>query len=579
MSAERAFYLISYAAITAGLLLCNAEPKVLDGFGSEFDLGFKLHIIALITAILLSIGTTLKHSNGWQKVGFIGLTGVMVVAGLLPISARDALVHHLAVPKMWLEMGKMDQISWHEWSYYPYLIQLGFTGLMKAGLVSLTPLYHLTFLIITAGAACAFGESKHRGAGALAALVILSLPICLTLGAVPLVDLGLLLFSTLAALSLSKWLDSPKEWQLLIISGLAFGLAGLTKFNGVLFMGTCGVALLIMLTAKNISLGQKIKCLFYLSITALLTIAPYLIRNFYWTDNPIYPMYKGFFGAATPALTSSLPPLAHRMAAYGEGPLEILLLPIRVFVFGKEGDPRLFDGLLSPILLVGFLALFRGARSSAGEKFISLSTLLYLLIAITSAGARVRYLAPIYAVLAVNGAPLLLSALHSSPIKRMAAASLLLIHTCYGAFGVYTSSVFESLKYLSGAQTAQEYLADRSTEYVVINWINANIPHNEIVYLLYTGNKFYWFDGAVRSGGYYSGDEVARLVKSSKDSESLYRELKIRGIRHLMTNDQRLIAGFKGLLSNEELAVWDSFVEKHLKLSFHHLGLSVWTLN
>jgi hypothetical protein len=45
-----------------------------------------------------------------------------------------------------------------------------------------------------------------------------------------------------------------------------------------------------------------------------------------------------------------------------------------------------------------------------------------------------------------------------------------------------------------------------------------------------------------------------------------------------MTNDQRLITGFKGLLTNDELAIWDAFVEKHLKLSFHNMGLSVWTL-
>lgn len=578
MTPERAFYLITYAAITAGMLIASAEPLAINALNGAFYVHFKLHIAALGVAVLLSFGALFDYTRSWQRIAIGLLIATAAVQAVLPVSARDALVHHLAVPKMWLATGKMEQITWHEWSYYPYLLQLGYVGILKHSLLSLAPLYHLAFLVITAGAAAAFSESKRPGSGAFSGLIILSTPLCMTLGTIPLVDLGLLLFSTLGALALAKWVDRPREWWLPIIAGLGFGLATLTKFNGALFIATSGTAVLLILLTHRASFIQSFKGLFYFGTITLLTISPYLIRNFTWTNNPIYPMYRGLFGATAPSLTTSLPPLAHRMAAYGESFLDVLLLPIRVFVFGREGDPQFFDGLLSPVLLVGFVPLFLRNKSSAGEKYISLSALLYLLVAITSAGARVRYLAPILGILAVNGAPLLMASLKGLPIKRTAGAALIFIHCGYAAFGIVSSKVIESVKFLASPQSATEYLGTHYPEYAVIQWINQNIPKEEIVYLLYTGNKFFWFEGAVRSGGYYSGDETARIVKDSRTHEDLYRELKIRGIKHFMTNDQRLIAGFKGLLSTEELRVWDMFVEAHLTLAFNDRGYSVWTL-
>ena len=548
MTTERAFYLLIYSSLSAGIVLAASINPALQGFGSEFQLLFIIHLGLLVSSGLLALYTCLKSSPKLAKLFILALLAVICVQGALPITARDALVHHLALPKMWLESGRMVQFKWHEWSYYPFLLQLGYTGLLQAKLSSLTPYYHLLFLIVTAGIVASYAELKSRGAGWIAAAVLLSVPVCIKLGSVPLVDLGLLLYSTCGALLVARWLDRPADWWLPALAGIGFGLSGLVKFNGLLLLGTSLAAIFFLLISTPRSIWFKARGLAFVAGVAVLTLFPYFARNFAWTSNPIYPMFRGFFGSSAPALTASLPPLAHRMAAYGESLPELLLLPIRVFVFGREGDPRLFDGLLSPILLLGIIPLFKLATSTKGERFCSLTSVLYLMVALVSAGARVRYLIPIVGILSATAAPYIARALLTPDNrKKLAAYTILTIHVGYAALASVTMLRDTStLQHLLSSDSNGAYLERYYPEFSVINWINDNIPNEETTYLLYTGNKFFWFRGSAKSGGYYSGDEIARIIKSSSTATNIFTELKLRGISHLMTHDQRLIKGFKG---------------------------------
>ena len=56
---------------------------------------------------------------------------IEIILNLTPPIARDALIHHLAVPKLWLKNGGFYDIKWAEFSYYP----------MNVDLLYLIPLY------------------------------------------------------------------------------------------------------------------------------------------------------------------------------------------------------------------------------------------------------------------------------------------------------------------------------------------------------------------------------------------------------------------------------------------------------
>ena len=55
------------------------------------------------------------------------LLGIEIIFNLTPPISRDALIHHLAVPKLWLKHGEFYEIPWAEYSYYPMYINLLYT--------------------------------------------------------------------------------------------------------------------------------------------------------------------------------------------------------------------------------------------------------------------------------------------------------------------------------------------------------------------------------------------------------------------------------------------------------------------
>ena len=62
----------------------------------------------------------------------IWLAFVLVLASVPPVS-RDALTHHLAVPKLWVEGGGLIEIPHVLFSYYPQLLDLLYTIPLLAG--------------------------------------------------------------------------------------------------------------------------------------------------------------------------------------------------------------------------------------------------------------------------------------------------------------------------------------------------------------------------------------------------------------------------------------------------------------
>lgn len=83
-------------------------------------------------------------------VTILGFVFAEALLNLTPPISRDALIHHLAIPKLWLAHGGICDIPWVRFSYYPanidmlYLVCLWLESHIAAKLV------HLAFGIGTA---------------------------------------------------------------------------------------------------------------------------------------------------------------------------------------------------------------------------------------------------------------------------------------------------------------------------------------------------------------------------------------------------------------------------------------------
>ena len=148
---------------------------------------------------VMKTNTNSKPIDFYLKISLILFIFVLVnaigILGWVPPVSWDALTHHLAVPKLYLQHGGVYEIPSIEFSYYPmnldflYMIPLYFGNDIAPKFI------HYLFALLTAG--ILYGYLKNR-IGKLWALCgaafFLSLPIVVKLSITVYVDLGLVFF-------------------------------------------------------------------------------------------------------------------------------------------------------------------------------------------------------------------------------------------------------------------------------------------------------------------------------------------------------------------------------------------------
>ena len=74
---------------------------------------------------------------------------IVLLASVPPVS-RDALTHHLAVPKLWVEAGGIYERADIPFSYYPQLLDILYMAPVALGHDIAAKYLHFTFALLTA---------------------------------------------------------------------------------------------------------------------------------------------------------------------------------------------------------------------------------------------------------------------------------------------------------------------------------------------------------------------------------------------------------------------------------------------
>ena len=305
-----------------------------------------------------------KHSVFIRlSIGFALLTLILTILILcsVPPVSRDALTHHLAVPKIWIEKGLFKELPSIPFSYYPMNLDLLYLVPLYFGNDIIPKYIHFAFALFTALLIYTYLKPRLGISYALlGSLFFLSIPVIVKLSTTVYVDLGLIFFSTASLLGLIKWLETDFRPKPLIISGLWCGLALGTKYNGliVFFLLSCFVPIIYLRRAGDDDLKKSVTDQFralgwglVFVVVSLLVYSPWMVRNTAMTGNPVYPLYNRFFvkaageGVKTGGLQNistdakekpgkkgpGLKHFAVRKVIYKESPWEIVLIPLRVF--------------------------------------------------------------------------------------------------------------------------------------------------------------------------------------------------------------------------------------------------------
>lgn len=513
----------------------------------------------------------------------LSLIASIIILASTPPTSKDALIHHLAVPKLWIKHGGFYNPPFMSHSYYPmniellYLIPLMFEN-------DIVPKYiHFSFAVLIAILIYFYLKRKINNTFALlGVLIFLSTPIIIKLSTTAYVDLGLLFFSTLSLLTLLRWQEEDFKTKWLIISAISCGLALGTKYNGlvVLFLLTLAVPYLYIRNNKNSSEAIKYG-LFYFAIS-LIVFSPWITKNYLLTGNPIYPFYESIFSATNVNSGNHLGVFQIRKLVYGETWWEIVLIPVRIFFTGEDGSPRQFDGVLNPILLIFLPFSFLNGRNRKEKdvKCLSLFAILYFLIAFFRADMRIRYILPILTPLAI----LTVYGIKNACYLRDKASKVLCISICGFLLGLNATYIHKQFRiiqpfsYITGRVSRDEYLGKRLGNYEVMKFINKHLPEDAKIMFLFMGNRGYYCDRDYVYDTYYSGITLKDIIQRSKSIHEIRLALKEMKITHLLMNNRLTWEFLHNNLGRDRENLFSHFMMQDAKLLFTHHGYFLYEL-
>jgi 4-amino-4-deoxy-L-arabinose transferase-like glycosyltransferase len=571
--------------------------------------------------------------ESYAKIVLILLTavliGAIVILSWVPPVSRDALTHHLAVPKLYLQHGGIYEIPSIVFSYYPMNLDLLYIIPLCFGNDILPKLIHFLFALLTAWLIyCYLAKRLNTIWACFGALFFFSMPVIVKLSITVYVDLGLVFFSTGAIMSLIKWMESRFQLRFLIIAGISCGLALGTKYNGLVIFFILTVFTPLVFISKSRSTVEvkekaartglaklQLKALGFGVIfcaIALLVFSPWMIRNYVWKNNPVYPLFNNSFKTTQSVSSEALDgnsaqtgsgerPLklkyssarwgsfALRKVIYKESWWEIALIPVRIFFQGRDDNPKYFDGKLNPfLLLLPFFAFYRSSMDNPlwriEKKIFIFFTILYVLYAFSQTDMRIRYIAPIVPPLvilatfglhrifamAASGLPNVLGLLFagSALLSMMFALSL------NAAYVLNQFQHVQPLSYILGQTDRDAYITKYRPEYAVIQYANRNLPDNARILGLFLGNRRYYSDRELISGN----NLFRKSVKTAESSDTILAEMQKNGFTHLLIRYD-LFNRWSGVQFDDvEKGILKTFFKNHLAQLFSQSGYGLFRI-
>ncbi len=535
------------------------------------------------------------------------LVGSVLILASTPPTSRDALTHHLYVPKLWLANGSINPISYVNFSYYPMNLDLLYAIPLAFGNDIIPKYIHFAFALLTAWLIYGYLKDRiNKNYALFGSLFFLSLPIIIKLSITVYVDLGVIFFSTASLLTLFKWAEQNKL-RYLVLAGILCGLAAGTKYNALI-----SIFLLSILTPiihirlsstnhKHKSLRAAGYGILFLSIT-LITFSPWLIRNYSETGNPIYPLFNSLL--TTPKNTTHPSPdntpsktnfvnqaegitktivtrrsnnFATRKIMYNETWWQALLLPVRFFFEGQDDTPRYFDGKLSPFLLVlMFLALYKPEHSAKTKRelfFLFTFGWLFFFLTFFQEALRIRYIStaiPTFAILATFGLHNVqkkLNRIESKILKpTILSLALSVVTLSYNAkYIVEQFGIVQPLAFLTGKVTRDNYIAHFRPEYPVQKYANDHLPSNTKLLSMHGGRRGYYHDHPVLFDPNDLKPSFYAIIKRSNNHHDIVRALKQMGFTHMIIRLELFSNEAKRILSPEKIELLNIFLKSGTK--------------
>ena len=387
----------------------------------------------------------------------IGLIALFSLIGALSFPDTlewDSLAYHLAVPKLWLQAGQIGYVQGIHHSNFPFVVECAEMWGLAAGGFAGAKL--ISWMLMVAGAVTTAGLTKRwfgGHAGLWAALALVAAPVVAWEGGTAYIDHVHGIFAGLGVLYVGEWLRDRSEFK--VWPGALFlGLACASKLTGLQTFLLAGFVALIFIIRSS---DKKVAPLLVAGALSLAIAAPWLVKTFAYTGNPVYPFfYEKFGGKDWDAWRASI--YKNEQQTFGVGRTETGRDPKELghavlglaYQPGRYTNPRQTEGGGSPTGAVGalavvtlFLLAVKGTRDKRAQ-FV-LATVGLSLAAWFFLSQQSRYLA----TLAVVAAPFI-PVVYDRGAWKWFGRALVAAQALATLYILYTTQTFSQMQALFG---------------------------------------------------------------------------------------------------------------------------------
>jgi 4-amino-4-deoxy-L-arabinose transferase-like glycosyltransferase len=474
------------------------------------------------------------RTDGWAKlmVACIVLAAVLNLAGALaPPFEYDELEYHLGALADYQRAGRIVFLPHNFYSNLPQLTEMLY--LLAKTMTSDIAAKMLHWLFGLLGALAVFGVARRlwsRAVGLTAAALFYCTPFVQDLGQTARIDLATAFFATLAFGALVIWNEDERR-DLVWLSALCAGAAVATKWTAI---PVVLLPLVILLAFR-----RKFRLLPVFGLLAMAVVAPWLVKNWLLTGNPVYPLFHQWFPNPHWSASQAAVFAEKHYPMFGWGTIGQFFSLLWNYSFVEVGAVPLLL-MTTPLVLV--VSRFEPAAKRAGWLV---------------AGAYAswfcftfrpwRFLFPAFGTAAVAGAfameKLGREVLTRSAL-RLAVAIVMLVSLATLALNDLVDTEnpervppqMNFLQYTLGQFTRDEFIARMGKGVLEpIIWMNENLPSNAKV--LYVGEgRVYYAKQPVLWSTAFDQHPLTAMSNEAKTTEELLSELRAKGISHVYMN-------------------------------------------
>jgi hypothetical protein len=472
-----------------------------------------------------------------------GLLGYHLLGTLIPPLLFDALVYHLAIPKLYILNHSIEYIPYSFFSNFPFFMEMLYTlGLLVQGPIVVNGLnYGIHLLMLTGLYTFTRTYFNHRIA-LVSVLIFYTVPWVGMESFLPYIDVGLALYALLSLYALVNWI-SRKQTGWLLVCGVCSGVGVSIKYLGThnaLLMGLSVIGWHIWRkthrSEKPANAHSPLHDMLIFAMPACVCGAPWYIKNMIFTGNPIYPFVFGGGEWSADMLQRYMTAYHVNFGSFFQSLSAFLKLPWEL-AFSLNLTPSNIP--IGPVFLIFLPLLVFVKHVSPFIKYL-LAASMVLVVFWFNTSPQSRFLIPTLPLLSVATAYTLehLSVeARTAWLKRVGYALLLIVLLSnVGWEMIYVHSIFDPFGVIMGVESKHDYLSRKRPDiYPITRYANETLPPDAKI--MFIGDtRGYYADRPFIANTAHDKTPIVELAQTANTVDEMAERLRELGVTHIIFN-------------------------------------------